>query len=73
MAISGGFVEVADNRVTVLGRHGASWPTRSTSAGRRRRGNGPRRLRERQAEIDRARAEAALHRALNRLRAARAI
>src|SRR5690606_2801057 len=73
VAGTGGFVELADDRVTVRA-HPAELAT-ELDAGRRpaARERAERRLRGGSPETDRARAEAALQRALNRLRAARAI
>jgi len=72
-AVSGGFVEVSDNRVTVLADTAELADeidvARSKAALERAR----RRLKSRQENIDYARAEAALSRAMNRLRAAGAL
>ena len=62
MAITGGFIEVRENRVTIL----ADAAERAEEARRRAQ----RRLEERVAEEDLARAEASLARALARLKVA---
>jgi F-type H+-transporting ATPase subunit epsilon len=70
MAITGGFIEVRENRVTILAdaaeRAEEIDVVRAEEARRRAR----RLLEEREAEVDLARAEAALARALARIRAA---
>jgi len=70
MAITGGFLEVRENRVTVLAdaaERTEEIDLARAEAGRRR---ALRRLEERTAEIDLSRAEAALARALVRLKVA---
>ena len=68
MAITGGFIEVRDNRVTILAdaaeRAGEIDSARAEEARRRAQ----RLLEEREADMDRARAEAGLARALARLK-----
>ena len=68
MAITGGFIEVRDNRVTILAdaaeRAGEIDSARAEEARRRAQ----RLLEEREADMDRARAEADLARALPRLK-----
>ena len=68
MAITGGFIEVRDNRVTILAdaaeRAGEIDSARAEEARRRAQ----RLLEEREADMDRARAEADLARALARLK-----
>ncbi len=70
MAITGGFIEVRDNRVTILAdaaeRAEEIDETRAEEARRRAQ----RLLEEREAEVDLAKAEASLRRALVRLKAA---
>jgi len=73
IAVSGGFVEVADNRVTILADTAELDNEIDVGRAQAARERAERRLREQSENIDRARAEAALQRALNRLRAARAI
>lgn len=73
IAITGGFVEVTDNRVTVLADTAELDSEIDVGRAQAARERAERRLRERGDRVDRARAEAALQRALNRLRAARAI
>lgn len=69
MAITGGFVEVADNRVTILADTAELAEEIDVARAMAAKERAERRLRERQANIDRVRAEAALQRALNRLKA----
>jgi len=73
VAVTGGFVEVADNRVTVLADTAELDTEIDVGRAQAARERAEKRLRSGSPEIDRARAEAALQRALNRLRAARAI
>lgn len=73
LAITGGFVEVADNRVTILADTAELDTEIDVARAQAARERAERRLRERRAEVDLVRAEAALQRALNRLRAAGAI
>lgn len=70
MAITGGFVEVADNKVSVLADAAELAGEIDVARAMAAKERAERRLRERAANIDRARAEAALARAVNRLRAA---
>jgi len=72
-AIGGGFMELSNNRITVLAdvaELSESIDVMRAEAARRR---AEARLRDRRANIDRARAERALKRALARLRAAGAL
>ncbi|MFS8573412.1 MAG: F0F1 ATP synthase subunit epsilon [Clostridia bacterium] len=73
VAVTGGFVEVADNRVTVLADTAELDTEIDVGRAQAARERAEKRLRSGSPEIDRARAEAALQRALTRLRAARAI
>lgn len=70
IAITGGFVELSEDKVSILADAAEVADeidvVRATAAKER----AEKRLRERQANIDRARAEAALTRAVNRLQAA---
>lgn len=72
MAVSGGFVEVADNRVTLL--VDAAELAEEIDIGRAQaaRERAERRLRLERERIDTARAQAAMQRAINRLKAAQA-
>ena len=73
LAITGGFVEVADNRVTILADTAELDEEIDVGRAQAARERAERRLRERAATTDLVRAEAALQRALNRLRAARVV
>jgi len=73
VAVSGGFMEVSNNRVTVLADTAEPGETIDVLRAQEARKRAERRLRERAANIDRARAEAALQRALARLKAAGAL
>lgn len=73
LAVTGGFVEVNDNRVTILADTAELDTEIDVGRAQAARERAERRLRDQSAQIDRARAEAALQRALNRLRAARVI
>lgn len=70
MAITGGFVEVADNKVSVLADTAELAAEIDVARAMAAKERAERRLREREANVDRARAEAALARAINRLKAA---
>lgn len=70
IAVSGGFVEVAGNRVCILADAAERSEEIDVERARAAKERAERRLRSRDEEIDRARAEASLRRALNRLRAA---
>ena len=73
VAITGGFVELADDKVSILADAAELAAEIDVARAQAARERAERRLRQREAEIDRARAEAALQRALNRLRAAGAL
>lgn len=73
MAVTGGFVEVAGNRVTILADTAELADEIDVARAMAAKERAERRLRQREANINRARAEAALQRALNRLRTAGAI
>lgn len=73
LAITGGFVEVADNRVTILADTAELDEEIDVARAQAARERAGRRLRERGPDVDTTRAEAALQRALNRLRAAGAV
>jgi len=70
MAITGGFVEVADDKVSVLADAAELAEEIDVARAMAAKERAERRLREKAENIDRARAEAALARAVNRLRAA---
>lgn len=70
VAVSGGFVEVAGNRVSVLADTAERADEIDVARAQAAKERAEKRLRERSETIDRARAEASLRRALNRLRAA---
>lgn len=69
IAVAGGFVELADNKVSILADAAEIADEIDEARAKAAKDRAERRLRERQANIDRARAEAALNRALNRLQA----
>ncbi|HEY8425318.1 MAG TPA: F0F1 ATP synthase subunit epsilon [Limnochordales bacterium] len=70
MAVSGGFMEVFGNRVTILADAAELAEEIDVARARAARDRALARLRSRAADIDHARAQRALARALNRLRAA---
>lgn len=70
VAVSGGFVEVSDNRVTVLADTAEKAEEIDVARALAAKERAERRLRNYAAEIDHVRAENALKRALARLRAA---
>jgi F-type H+-transporting ATPase subunit epsilon len=70
MAITGGFIEVRDNRVTILADAAERAEEIDESRAEKARGRAQRLLEERKAEVDLASAEASLRRALVRLKAA---
>jgi len=69
-AISGGFIEVNRNRVSLLAETAEPADTIDTQRAESAKERAERRLRERKAETDLARARAALIRATNRLKVA---
>jgi len=73
MATTGGFLEVSDNRVTILADTAELAAEIDVARARAARDRALARLRDRSANIDHARAQRALARALNRLRAAGAL
>jgi len=69
-AVTGGFMEVSDNRITVLADAAELAESIDVMRAMEAKKRAEARLRDRKANIDRVRAEAALRRALARLRAA---
>lgn len=69
MAITGGFIEVRDNRVTILADSAERAEEIDVVRAEEARRRAQRLLEEREAEVDRARAEASLAQALARLKA----
>jgi len=69
MAITGGFIEVRDNRVTILADSAERAEEIDVVKAEEARRRAQRSLEEREAEVDRARAEASLAQALARLKA----
>src|SRR3972149_3237948 len=70
MAITGGFIEVRQNRVTILADAAERAEEIDTVRAEEARRRAQRQLEEREADMDRARAEASLARALVRLKVA---
>lgn len=70
VAVSGGFLEVSDDRVVVLADAAERAEDIDVPRALAAKERAERRLREKQAHVDHTRAELALRRALNRLRAA---
>jgi F-type H+-transporting ATPase subunit epsilon len=70
MAITGGFIEVRDNRVTILADAAERAEEIDEGRAEEARRRAQRLLEERKAEVDLAKAEASLRRALVRLKAA---
>lgn len=70
MAITGGFIEVRDNRVTILADAAERAEEIDEARAEEARGRAQRLLEERKAEVDLASAEASLRRALVRLKTA---
>ncbi|MBY6277221.1 F0F1 ATP synthase subunit epsilon [Symbiobacterium thermophilum] len=72
-AVTGGFVEVSENRITVLADAAELAESIDVMRAMEAKRRAEARLRDRKANIDRTRAEAALRRAMVRLRAAGAL
>jgi len=70
VALNGGFMELSSNRITVLADTAESGETIDIMRAQEARKRAETRLRDRAANVDRARAEAALQRAVARLKAA---
>jgi F-type H+-transporting ATPase subunit epsilon len=70
IAISGGFIEVAANKVTVLANTAETQDDIDLERAKAARERAEKRLRERQADTDIQRAEVALKRAMARIKAA---
>jgi len=71
IATSGGFVEVAENRAVVLADTAERCEQIDLDRAMAAKERADKRLRERQDDLDHRRAELALHRALNRIKAAK--
>ncbi|HWI65828.1 MAG TPA: F0F1 ATP synthase subunit epsilon [Symbiobacteriaceae bacterium] len=70
VALNGGFMELSSNRITILADTAESGETIDILRAQEARKRAETRLRDRAANVDRARAEAALQRAVARLKAA---
>ncbi len=70
LAITGGFVEVAENKVSILADTAELAGEIDVARAMAAKERAERRLQQRQEGVDRARAEAAFRRAVNRLQAA---
>jgi F-type H+-transporting ATPase subunit epsilon len=70
VALGGGFLELSNNRITVLVDTAEAGDTIDVLRAQEARKRAEARLRDRKANTDRARAEAALQRAVSRLKAA---
>lgn len=70
IAVGGGFLELSRNRITVLSDTAEAGQSVDVLRAQEARKRAESRLRERLANVDRARAEAALQRAMARLKAA---
>lgn len=70
IAIAGGFLELSNNKITVLADTAETGETVDVLRAQEARKRAEARLRDRTANLDRVRAQAALQRAINRLKAA---
>lgn len=70
IALSGGFMELSNNKITVLADSAEVADSIDVARAQEARKRAEARLRDRADNVDRTRAEAALRRAINRLRAA---
>jgi F-type H+-transporting ATPase subunit epsilon len=70
LAVGGGFLELSSNRITVLSDTAEAGESIDVLRAQEARKRAEARLRDRAANVDRARAEAALQRAITRLKAA---
>lgn len=70
VALTGGFLELSNNRITVLADTAETGESIDVLRAQEARKRAEERLRDRRANVDRARAEIALQRAVARLRAA---
>lgn len=70
MAVNGGFMELSSNRITILADTAEVGESVDVLRAQEARKRAESRLRDRAANLDRARAEAALQRAVARLKAA---
>ncbi|HLO02004.1 MAG TPA: F0F1 ATP synthase subunit epsilon [Symbiobacteriaceae bacterium] len=70
IAINGGFLELSKNQITILADSAEEADTIDIARAKEAKARAEKRLRERHANFDRVRAEAALRRAMNRLKAA---
>lgn len=73
IAVNGGFLELSNNQITILADTAEEAESIDIARAKEAKDRAERRLRERDAKMDRVRAEAALRRAINRLRIAGAI
>lgn len=70
VAIGGGFMELSNNKITILADTAEAGNTVDVLRAQEAKKRAEARLRDRAANLDRTRAEAALRRAINRLKAA---
>jgi F-type H+-transporting ATPase subunit epsilon len=70
VAVTGGFMELSDNRITVLADAAETADSIDVMRAKQAKARAEARLRDRSREIDRARAQSSLQRAVTRLRTA---
>lgn len=70
IAVNGGFLELSSNQITILADAAEEAESIDIARAKEAKDRAEKRLRERNANFDRVRAEAALRRATNRLRVA---